>query len=87
MTAQFINVADASHLWSERYDRDLADVFAVQDDIAAAIRRELQGKLVPRSPHADDMCRAWRLAKRTSWRSIFNGRRRHSQMRAPVTSH
>ena len=47
VTAQLINVADASHLWSERYDRDLADVFAVQDDIAAAISRALQGKLAP----------------------------------------
>src|SRR5499427_1211707 len=37
VTAQLITAADGSHLWSQRYDRDLADVFAVQDEIAAAI--------------------------------------------------
>ena len=37
VTAQLITAADGSHLWSERYDRQLADVFAVQDEIAAAI--------------------------------------------------
>ena len=37
VTAQLITAADGSHLWSERYDREMADVFAVQDDIAAAI--------------------------------------------------
>ena len=35
--AQLIAATDGSHVWSERYDRELADVFAVQDDIAAAI--------------------------------------------------
>lgn len=37
MTAQLINAADGFHLWSERYDREPIDVFAVQDEIAAAI--------------------------------------------------
>ncbi len=37
ITAQLINVADGYHLWSERYDRELEDVFAVQDEIAANI--------------------------------------------------
>ncbi len=35
--AQLISVADGYHIWSERYDRELRDVFAVQDDIAARI--------------------------------------------------
>jgi len=35
--AQLISVADGYHVWSERYDRELRDVFAVQDDIAAQI--------------------------------------------------
>ena len=34
---QLVNVSDGYHLWSERYDRDLDDVFAVQDEIARAI--------------------------------------------------
>ena len=33
ITAQLNDVATGSHLWAERYDRDLADVFAVQDEI------------------------------------------------------
>ena len=45
VTAQLINAADGYHLWSERYDRELADVFAVQDEIAAAIAAALQLKL------------------------------------------
>jgi serine/threonine-protein kinase len=37
VSAQLIDVGDESHLWSERYDRDLTDIFAIQDDIANAI--------------------------------------------------
>lgn len=37
VTAQLINVADGFHLWSERYDREMADVFSIQDDITEAI--------------------------------------------------
>jgi serine/threonine protein kinase len=40
--AQLINVADGYHLWSERYDRDLKDIFEVQDDIAGAIADRLK---------------------------------------------
>jgi TolB-like protein len=39
VTAQLIAAADGAHLWSQRYDRELADVFDVQDDIAEAIAR------------------------------------------------
>ena len=42
VTAQLITAADGSHLWSERYDRQLADVFAMQDEIATAITAALQ---------------------------------------------
>ncbi len=45
ISVQHINVADGYHLWSERYDRDLADVFAIQDEIAQAIVSILKGKL------------------------------------------
>ena len=34
VTAQLVNVADGYHLWSERFDRQLEDVFAIQDEIA-----------------------------------------------------
>jgi serine/threonine protein kinase len=42
VTAQLINVADGYHLWSERYDRELTDVFAIQDEIASAIAEKLK---------------------------------------------
>ena len=42
ITAQLIDVSDASHIWSETYDRTLDDIFAVQDDVAAAIIVALQ---------------------------------------------
>src|SRR5438477_9763321 len=42
VTAQLINVADGYHLWSERYDRQLEDVFEIQDQIAENIVRALR---------------------------------------------
>jgi serine/threonine-protein kinase len=45
VTAQLISAADGSHLWSERYDRDMADAFAIQDEIAIAIAGALKVKL------------------------------------------
>jgi TolB-like protein/Tfp pilus assembly protein PilF len=45
VTAQLIHAADGTHLWSQRYDREMTDVFAVQDEIAAAITGALQAKL------------------------------------------
>src|SRR5437016_3156429 len=45
VTAQLINAADGYHLWSERFDREMADVFAMQDEIAQAIAGALQVKL------------------------------------------
>jgi len=52
VAAQLITASDGSHLWSERYDRELADVFAVQDEIAAAIAGALQVKLFRGTPEA-----------------------------------
>jgi serine/threonine-protein kinase len=46
ITAQLINVADGYHLWSERYDREMDDVFAIQDEIATRIADRLKVKLV-----------------------------------------
>ncbi len=42
ITAQLVSATDGYQLWSERYDRELVDVFAVQDEIAAAIARRLE---------------------------------------------
>ena len=46
VTAQLVKVEDGFQLWSERYDRQLEDVFAIQDDISGAIVTALKGKLL-----------------------------------------
>ena len=46
VTAQLIEAATGSHLWAEHYDRDLTDVFAVQDDITANVVQALQVTLL-----------------------------------------
>jgi serine/threonine-protein kinase len=50
ISVQLINVADGFHLWSERYDREMADVFVVQDEITRAITGALMPKLVRERP-------------------------------------
>ena len=47
IAVQLVSVSDGYHLWSERFDRELTDVFAVQDEIAAAISAKLQVTFVP----------------------------------------
>src|SRR5215203_1266751 len=42
ITAQLVNVADGSNLWSEKYDREIEDIFAIQDDISQAIVKALR---------------------------------------------
>ena len=49
ITAQLISAADGYHLWSERYDRELTDIFAVQDELANAIAAKLQVSLLPQN--------------------------------------
>lgn len=46
VTAQLIQVSDGFHLWSDTYDRDLADIFAVQDDIAQQILVAMKERLM-----------------------------------------
>ena len=47
VTAQLIEMRTNTHLWAETYDRDLADVFAIQSDIAQQIATALEAKLAP----------------------------------------
>lgn len=47
ITVQLIKVADGYHLWSQTYDRELTDIFAVQDEIAAAVVDALKLRLLP----------------------------------------
>jgi serine/threonine protein kinase/tetratricopeptide (TPR) repeat protein len=50
---QLVRVADSSHLWSESYDRTLDDIFAVQDDIAQSVVKELRATLLGETPDSD----------------------------------
>ena len=72
ISSQLINTATGTHLWAERYDRDLTDIFAVQDDItsrvAAAIepalsRAESQRVIAKRPEHMG----AWDYCQRGFW--------------------
>jgi eukaryotic-like serine/threonine-protein kinase len=53
--AQLIQVDDESHLWSERYDRELTDIFAIQDEISQSIASALKVKLTAPEDRAEDM--------------------------------
>jgi TolB-like protein/Tfp pilus assembly protein PilF len=46
ITAQLVNVADGYHIWSQRFDRDAEDIFAIQDDISLAIVDRLKVELL-----------------------------------------
>jgi len=50
ITAQLIDIASGYHLWSERYEREMTDVFAIQDDIAHAIVDTLRVRLTKDRP-------------------------------------
>ena len=52
ITAQLIEVSKDNHVWAERYDRDLNDIFALQDEISQAIVKALRLKLMPEEKKA-----------------------------------
>lgn len=45
ITTKLVSVADGSHLWTKRYDRELEDIFSIQEDIATNVATELKGFL------------------------------------------
>ena len=49
-TVQLINVSDGCHVWSERYEGDLTDIFAIHEQISTAVGRALQMKMLGGSP-------------------------------------
>jgi len=52
ITAQLINVEDGYHLWSEKFDREMEDIFAIQDEISLAIVDNLKVKLLKKEEDA-----------------------------------
>src|SRR5215471_12176677 len=53
ITAQLVNAADGYHLWSERYDREMKDIFDVQDEITLAVVDALKVKLLGELPQTE----------------------------------
>ena len=52
ITAQLIDGKAGDHLWADRFDRDLTDIFAIQDEISKEIVRALKMKLLPEEEEA-----------------------------------
>jgi hypothetical protein len=72
ISSQLIDIATGTHLWAERYDRDLTDIFAVQDDITSRVvaaiepalsRAESQRVIAKRPEHMG----AWDYCQRGFW--------------------
>jgi serine/threonine-protein kinase len=84
VTVQLINAANGYHLWSERYDREMVDVFAIQDEIAEAIASALKVKLsaeaapvrrhTPRIPAYEAFLRGRHLVRKATPESLARGR-------------
>jgi adenylate cyclase len=75
VTAQLIEAATGNHLWAEKYDRELADIFAIQDEITRSVVGSTQtqvvlseGSLAEKGARPD--FRTWDLAKR-GWKQIY----------------
>lgn len=78
ITAQLINAADGYHIWSENYDRDLTDIFQVQDEISGIISNRLRENLAPakanqhlvKSPVKNIQAYTWYLKGLHFWNKI-----------------
>ena len=57
ITAQLVNTADGYYLWSETYDREMKDVFAIQEEISSAIVKTLSDKLASKAPELKSSAR------------------------------
>jgi serine/threonine-protein kinase len=68
VTAQLINAADGYHLWSKTYDREMAEVFLIQDDIATAIAKALQLRLYHNSTVSIPAYEAYLKARYYLWK-------------------
>ncbi len=86
VNAQLIDARNDTHMWAETFDRELADVFAIQSEIAQTIANQLRAKLSPREeavmhekPTSDMAAYDLYLRARDIWRNIvhfFRQRRR-----------
>lgn len=71
ITSQLIDAETGSHIWADRYERDMADIFAIQDDIAdsvaGAIEPELLKRESRRSAESAGALTAWELVRQGVW--------------------
>jgi serine/threonine-protein kinase len=89
VNAQLIHAADGTHLWSQRFDREMTDVFAMQDEIAQAIADALKGKLsaqplvrqryTPKLPAYEAVLKAWHHEWKFTPESVERGRECYEQ--------
>src|SRR5205807_5945981 len=70
VTAQLVRASDSSHLWSQTYDRDLTDVFKVQDEIAGKVVAALKVTLLPRQ----ELPKAQRTNNPEAYQQYLQGR-------------
>ncbi len=79
ITAQLIEGATDRHLWAERYDRDLTDIFAVQDEITQTIVAQLKVKLLPEEKAAIELAPTDNVEAYTTYlrgrQFLYNGSR------------
>jgi adenylate cyclase len=87
ITAQLIDGKAGDHVWAERYDRDLDDIFAIQDEISKAIASALQLRLLPKEKKAieergTDSAEAYNLylMARQHWISGNDGDQRRDEV-------
>lgn len=71
IAAQLIDATSGNHIWADRYERDLADIFAIQDDIADSVVGAIEPELLRTearlsATHGNDMT-AWELVRRGVW--------------------
>ena len=78
ITAQLVNVADGYQLWSERYDREMEDIFAIQDDISQAIVKALRVILSEEEKKAIEKTRTVNLE---AYEYYLRGRQSFHQLR------
>ncbi|MDP9087551.1 MAG: TIR domain-containing protein [Pseudomonadota bacterium] len=74
VTVQLIRADNGYHLWSRTYDRDIKDIFKVQDEIAAAVVEVLKAKLAPAQAVA-----AYRSSNTEAYNQYLLGKRFHSR--------
>jgi TolB-like protein/Tfp pilus assembly protein PilF len=87
ITAQLIDATSGSHLWAERYERGLADIFSIQDDITDSVVGAIEPELLKTEsrPSATmggvDSVTAWSLVRRGVWQFHKVERASHEQAR------